>query len=96
MDDPQQQNRPSTTRPWTFKGAKGVTLVHPEARVLAVSSEILYDTAREPRQKLGTGSAILFEIPGRREDDKPLVHQFLFLNTPDEVSAQILERGGWR
>jgi hypothetical protein len=96
MDDPQQQNRPSMSNPWRFKGVKGVTLVHPQARVLSIACELIYDGGAEPRQKIGMGSAIQFEIPGRNDEDDTVVDTFLVLETADEVAAQIAERGGWR
>lgn len=96
MSQDQNQSQHIPGKPWRFKGVKGVVLVHPEARVLAISPDTVYDKGEDPPRKIAAGCLILMEVPGRAGENAAVTTHLIVFDTGAEIEQQIIERGGWR
>jgi hypothetical protein len=94
-DESAQSGQKATAKPWRFRGPKGPCFLHPEARILAIMTDLIYDNIADPPKLLGQGSAISFEVPSMGGGESATDTIFV-MESSDEVQDQILSRGGWR
>ncbi len=99
--DAGRQEHAAERGPWRFRGllGAGAILVHPDARLVAVETEVLYnryevDEDEQPK-KNGFFCEITFLLPPQPRETQGTVLEVQVLDTAEEIEAMVQARGGW-